>query len=126
MYNFIPLNNDYYQSRLLVLSQNTSIDTYKLSLSLDDQSQPLYNYTVILSEYSDNHNIVIGFYNSYAPTTPIKVIGGKQQAIAEYIEQDGILYFVVLIAGKGFNINFYKIRIKNENNISTEILILDL
>ena len=108
-YNFIPLSELQYQKSTFRVNNNTSIDITKLLISNEEIGKDKETYNVILSENSTNNNVVIGFYNSKTFVNLIDIEGGKQQATANFVIENGINYFVVSLTGKGKTISLYRL-----------------
>jgi hypothetical protein len=108
MYNFVFLPNGAYLNNYFLLTENTAIDINQLFISIGQITTPEVVYSAVLDSNSVHNNIVIGFYNSYSPNLPLKVIGGEQQAISNFYEENGIIFFTVVISNKGFTIKFIR------------------
>jgi hypothetical protein len=107
-YNFQPLSASSYLISTFRINQNTSIDIDKLLISNEGVGKDKEYYNLILSETATATNVVVGFYYSRNPSIPIIVEGGAQQAVSNFKIENGINYFVGVIAGKGKTIKFYR------------------
>lgn len=107
-YNFQPLADVNYLVSTFRINQNTSVDIDKLLISNEGVGKDKEYYNLILSDTTILQNVVVGFYYGRNSSVPIIVEGGSQQAVSNFKIENGINYFVVIVAGKGKTINFYR------------------
>lgn len=112
MYDLKDLLPSEYNNWLLYVYDDTRIDLHNLKRSLVKFGDFRQSYLVMLKNRvgeNDNKNIVLGFYNSLKPLSKIIAHGYKQQVISNYVEENGILYLIIMIVNIGSTIEFYKL-----------------
>lgn len=110
LFNFIPLPAILYEFDTFRVVQNTAIDIFQLGVNNERRGKDKEHYLIMLAEDKNQiiENVAIGFYNSKEPLIPIIIEGGNQQVVANFRIENGINYFVVVIANKGNTIEFYR------------------